>query len=100
MENPLVDICVPKFICLALNLADFFEHFDVSRGFSTFYSKPLTYAIALDKLGPDVVHRYVGQEPSGRNFNELILDFNSKYTGLDSRIFTHINGHHCCRAPP
>lgn len=42
-------------------------------------SKPLSYAIALDLLGADVVHTYVGQEPSGRNFNELILDHNSKY---------------------
>lgn len=42
-------------------------------------SKPLTYAIALEKLGQDIVHQYVGQEPSGRNFNELILDHNSKY---------------------
>lgn len=41
-------------------------------------SKPLNYAIALDKLGPDVVHSYVGQEPSGRNFNELILDYNKR----------------------
>lgn len=41
-------------------------------------SKPLTYGIALDLLGSDVVHRYVGQEPSGRNFNELILDHNKK----------------------
>ncbi|KAE8751564.1 hypothetical protein FOCC_FOCC001811 [Frankliniella occidentalis] len=41
-------------------------------------SKPLTYAIALDKLGPEVVHSYVGQEPSGRNFNELILDYNKR----------------------
>ncbi|XP_022914987.1 glutaminase kidney isoform, mitochondrial isoform X2 [Onthophagus taurus] len=41
-------------------------------------SKPLTYAIALDELGQDVVHNYVGQEPSGRNFNELILDHNKK----------------------
>uniref|UniRef100_A0A1Y1N5E0 glutaminase n=3 Tax=Photinus pyralis TaxID=7054 RepID=A0A1Y1N5E0_PHOPY len=41
-------------------------------------SKPLTYAIALDQLGEDVVHHYVGQEPSGRNFNELILDYNKK----------------------
>lgn len=41
-------------------------------------SKPLTYAIALDQLGQDEVHKYVGQEPSGRNFNELILDHNSK----------------------
>lgn len=41
-------------------------------------SKPLTYAIALDQLGQEVVHRYVGQEPSGRNFNELVLDYDSE----------------------
>nr|XP_023025179.1 glutaminase liver isoform, mitochondrial [Leptinotarsa decemlineata] len=41
-------------------------------------SKPLSYGIALDTLGADVVHKYVGQEPSGRNFNELILDHNKK----------------------
>ncbi|XP_064548240.1 glutaminase liver isoform, mitochondrial isoform X3 [Drosophila montana] len=41
-------------------------------------SKPLTYAIALEKLGPKVVHSFVGQEPSGRNFNELVLDQNKK----------------------
>ncbi|XP_075168216.1 glutaminase isoform X3 [Haematobia irritans] len=41
-------------------------------------SKPLTYAIALEKLGASVVHSYVGQEPSGRNFNELVLDHNNK----------------------
>lgn len=41
-------------------------------------SKPLTYAIALDRLSPEVVHQYVGQEPSGRNFNELVLDHNKK----------------------
>lgn len=41
-------------------------------------SKPLTYAIALEQLGADVVHQYVGQEPSGRNFNELVLDYNKK----------------------
>ncbi|GBP28168.1 Glutaminase kidney isoform, mitochondrial [Eumeta japonica] len=41
-------------------------------------SKPLTYAMALETLGPDVVHNYVGTEPSGRNFNELVLDHNMK----------------------
>lgn len=41
-------------------------------------SKPLTYGIALDHLGEDVVHQYVGQEPSGRMFNELVLDYNMK----------------------
>lgn len=41
-------------------------------------SKPLTYAIALEKLGAKVVHSYVGQEPSGRSFNQLVLDYNNK----------------------
>lgn len=41
-------------------------------------SKPLTYAIALNELGEETVHQYVGQEPSGRMFNELVLDYNSK----------------------
>uniref|UniRef100_A0A0A9X2U1 glutaminase n=2 Tax=Lygus hesperus TaxID=30085 RepID=A0A0A9X2U1_LYGHE len=41
-------------------------------------SKPLTYGIALDRLTQEVVHQYVGQEPSGRNFNELVLDHNKK----------------------
>ncbi|XP_047005081.1 glutaminase liver isoform, mitochondrial isoform X1 [Schistocerca americana] len=41
-------------------------------------SKPLTYGIALEQLGANVVHQYVGQEPSGRNFNELVLDYNKK----------------------
>lgn len=41
-------------------------------------SKPLTYAIALEMLGADIVHQYVGQEPSGRNFNELVLDYGKK----------------------
>ena len=37
-------------------------------------SKPFTYAICLNELGPDVVHNYVSHEPSGRNFNEIALD--------------------------
>jgi len=41
-------------------------------------SKPLTYAVALEALSQKVVHQYIGQEPSGRNFNELVLDHNSK----------------------
>lgn len=42
-------------------------------------SKPLTYAIALEQLGAYLVHQYIGQEPSGRNYNELVLDYNSEY---------------------
>ncbi|XP_015783490.1 glutaminase liver isoform, mitochondrial-like [Tetranychus urticae] len=40
--------------------------------------KPINYAIALSELGADTVHRHVGQEPSGRMFNELVLDHNNK----------------------
>ena len=39
----------------------------------------MNYGIALDHLGEDVVHSYVGLEPSGRMFNELVLDYNSEY---------------------
>lgn len=35
--------------------------------------KPINYAIAIDALGVDKVHGYVGMEPSGRNFNERVL---------------------------
>lgn len=41
-------------------------------------SKPLTYAIALNELGSETVHKFTGQEPSGRMFNELVLDHNKK----------------------
>ena len=41
-------------------------------------SKPFSYAIAINELGEDVVHKYVGHEPSGRNFNEICLDSENK----------------------
>ena len=41
-------------------------------------SKPLNYAIALNDLTPHEVHQHVGQEPSGRSFNELSLDHHKK----------------------
>lgn len=37
-------------------------------------SKPITYGIALDDFGEEIVHNFVGREPSGRNFNELCLN--------------------------
>ena len=46
---------------------------------------PLNYAIALNEIGSETVHEYVGQEPSGRKHNELDLDYNSKIT------FCHID---------
>ena len=41
-------------------------------------SKTFTYAICLDQLGADVVQKYIGREPSGRNFNEIVLDYNGQ----------------------
>ena len=37
-------------------------------------SKPITYGIAIENHGEEVVHNFVGKEPSGRNFNELCLN--------------------------
>ncbi|WKX95920.1 hypothetical protein Q1695_012406 [Nippostrongylus brasiliensis] len=41
-------------------------------------SKAFNYAIAASDLGADYVHSYVGQEPSGRFFNEICLDAKNK----------------------
>uniref|UniRef100_A0A7I4Y1D2 glutaminase n=2 Tax=Haemonchus contortus TaxID=6289 RepID=A0A7I4Y1D2_HAECO len=41
-------------------------------------SKAFNYAIAASDLGADYVHSYVGQEPSGRLFNEICLDAKNK----------------------
>ena len=35
--------------------------------------KPINYCLALEEHGPDLVHKHVGREPSGRGFNELAL---------------------------
>ena len=37
-------------------------------------SKPITYGISLEDYGEEIVHNFVGKEPSGRNFNELCLN--------------------------
>lgn len=52
-------------------------------------SKPMTYAIAMEILGQELVHQYVGQEPSGRNFNELVLDYNSEFLKCGSNEYLH-----------
>ncbi|XP_051780033.1 glutaminase kidney isoform, mitochondrial-like isoform X2 [Erpetoichthys calabaricus] len=36
--------------------------------------KPLEYAIAINEVGTERVHRYVGKEPSGLRFNKLFLN--------------------------
>jgi len=40
--------------------------------------KPLNYCLALEEQGDEEVHRYVGREPSGLNFNELALNREGK----------------------
>ena len=35
--------------------------------------KPFNYCFAMEKLGLDKVHQHVGQEPSGRQFDDLTL---------------------------
>ena len=52
---------------------------------------PLNYAIALNEIGSETVHEYVGQEPSGRKHNELDLDYNSKITFLS---YWPVQNHH------
>ena len=41
-------------------------------------SKPFTYAICLNELGEKRVHDFVSHEPSGANFNSVILDSRNK----------------------
>uniref|UniRef100_A0A9J7XWN6 glutaminase n=2 Tax=Cyprinus carpio TaxID=7962 RepID=A0A9J7XWN6_CYPCA len=40
--------------------------------------KPLEYALAVHESGTELVHRYVGKEPSGLKFNKLYLDEEDK----------------------
>ncbi len=37
-------------------------------------TKPITYCLALEEHGEELVHAHVGREPSGRSFNELALN--------------------------
>ena len=37
----------------------------------------------MDQLGAEVVQKYIGREPSGRNFNEIALD----YKGMLCMVF-------------
>jgi len=41
-------------------------------------SKPITYSLTLEELGTEIVHKYQGREPSGRMFNEIVLDHNNQ----------------------
>jgi glutaminase len=50
------------------NLGDYNEDFCVQS-----CSKPISYAIALETLGEEFVHKYVDKEPSGQAFNSMVL---------------------------
>ena len=49
-----------------------------------YFSNPLTYAVCLEELGEDIVHKFQGRAPSGRTFNEIALDHQGKniFSGL------------------
>lgn len=40
--------------------------------------KPINYALAINELGADFVHQYVGHEPSGESFNCIKLSSENK----------------------
>ena len=63
-----------------INIYIFFKYNNINYNCNNFQSssKPFTYAVCLNELGNKTVHEYVGQEPSGRMFNELSLSSNSK----------------------
>jgi len=54
-----------------LNLGNYESYFCLQS-----CSKPLSYCIAHDLLGRDIVHKHVGYEPSGQAFNAFILNKN------------------------
>ena len=55
------------------NIGDTNDYFTVQS-----CCKPINYGIALEELGGDEVHKYVGREPSGQAFNELTLNKDGK----------------------
>jgi glutaminase len=49
-------------------------------------SKPFSYAMALEELGADEVHRWVGQEQSGGTFNDYKLSLDAERRPLNPMI--------------
>lgn len=69
VDNELFGITVVTVDGQVYQLGDIDQKFCVQS-----CSKPITYGIAIETFGEDVVHNFVGKEPSGRNFNELCLN--------------------------
>uniref|UniRef100_A0A8V5FP63 glutaminase n=1 Tax=Melopsittacus undulatus TaxID=13146 RepID=A0A8V5FP63_MELUD len=53
--------------------------------------KPLKYAIAVNDLGTEYVHRYVGKEPSGLRFNKLFLNEDGKRYVILNNVMQFMN---------
>ena len=61
-------------ICIATADGQLFEVGDCDRPFTMqSVSKPFTFGMALEEMGPDEVRRFVGVEPSGDVFNSISL---------------------------
>ena len=41
-------------------------------------SKPFMYGLCLESLGSETVEQFIGREPSGRYFNEIVMDHNGQ----------------------
>jgi glutaminase len=67
----------PKYLGISVCTVDgqTFDIGDTDVGFCVQSTcKPITYCIALEKVGEDKVHAHVGREPSGQNFNAITLN--------------------------
>ena len=41
-------------------------------------SKCFTYGAALEEYGAELIHKYIGKEPSGQSFNSLSLNLDGE----------------------
>jgi glutaminase len=69
VDPELFGICIVMVDGTVYEVGDSYHRFTIQS-----MSKPLTYAMALDELGPDVVGGRIGLEPTGDAFNAISLD--------------------------